>query len=87
MEINGVHFLILLLYFVLNNNKILPNPAPVYLVILRSESRFYDLIKICIILIVPTKKIPTLKHLELDRFHLYMYSDSFYSYSMYKCEE
>lgn len=55
MEINGVLFL-LLLYFVLNNNKILPNPAPVYQVILRQESIFYNLIKICIILIVPTIK-------------------------------
>lgn len=37
-------------------NRILPSPAPVYQVILRSESKFYNLIKICIILIVPSKK-------------------------------
>lgn len=57
MEINGVHSL-LLLYFALNNtcNRILPSPAPVYQVILRSESKFYNLIKICIILIVSSKK-------------------------------
>lgn len=57
MEINGVYFL-LLLYFVLNNicNRILFSLIFVYQVILRLEFKFYNLIKICIILIVFFKK-------------------------------
>lgn len=57
MEINGVYFL-LLLYFVLNNicNRILFSLVFVYQVILRLEFKFYNLIKICIILIVFFKK-------------------------------
>lgn len=57
MEINGVYFL-LLLYFVLNNicNRILFSLVFVYSVILRLEFKFYNLIKICIILIVFFKK-------------------------------
>lgn len=57
MEINGVYFL-LLLYFVLNNicNRILFSLVFVYQVILRLEFKFYNLIKICIILIVVFKK-------------------------------
>lgn len=57
MEINGVYYL-LLLYFVLNNicNRILFSLVFVYQVILRLEFKFYNLIKICIILIVFFKK-------------------------------
>lgn len=57
MEINGVYFL-LLLYFVLNNicNRILFSLVFVYQVLLRLEFKFYNLIKICIILIVFFKK-------------------------------
>lgn len=57
MEINGV-YLLLLLYFVLNNvcNRILFSLVFVYSVILRLEFKFYNLIKICIILIVFFKK-------------------------------